>query len=383
MLPEHLVVVVLGVRSSALLPVMIAVAMPILLDAILFHLLPNLTRADIFFAVTVDPGFRQTTQARKIIRQFRRAVWIHSTLAFAVVYAAFSLERPLLGLIGIVWQLAALLFAFLLARKETMPHANVPVRHHEASLVPRSAGGTGFALLQGGPFALLVASAIYIRMIWYRIPERFPVHWGLDGRPNGWATRSFTGIYGFWLIGFTICAFIEIFAYGTLHWTRQIRATGIDAQNEAHFRRVQAGALIALEYFFAVVFNGIPFRAMGPHPEQAPNMGPFLFGTLAFIGVLVAIMIHTGQGGANLARAGTESSILAGVRTAGDRTPDQCWRAGMFYVNPNDPAVLVEKRFGIGYTLNFGRPAAWLLTAVILVLVILPLVIGFVATHSH
>jgi uncharacterized membrane protein len=38
----------------------------------------------------------------------------------------------------------------------------------------------------------------------------------------------------------------------------------------------------------------------------------------------------------------------------------------MFYVNPDDPAILVEKRFGIGYTLNFGRPAAWFVPAVAL-----------------
>jgi Family of unknown function (DUF5808) len=30
----------------------------------------------------------------------------------------------------------------------------------------------------------------------------------------------------------------------------------------------------------------------------------------------------------------------------------------MFYVNRQDPALIVEKRFGFGYTLNFGHPAA-------------------------
>jgi uncharacterized membrane protein len=34
----------------------------------------------------------------------------------------------------------------------------------------------------------------------------------------------------------------------------------------------------------------------------------------------------------------------------------------MFYVNRNDPAFFVEKRFGLGYTLNFGHPLSWALT---------------------
>lgn len=36
---------------------------------------------------------------------------------------------------------------------------------------------------------------------------------------------------------------------------------------------------------------------------------------------------------------------------------------GVFYANREDPAVVVPKRFGIGWTLNLGRPASWLIVA--------------------
>ena len=42
-----------------------------------------------------------------------------------------------------------------------------------------------------------------------------------------------------------------------------------------------------------------------------------------------------------------------------DLTPDDCWKLGIFYYNPRDPALMVEKRFGIGYTLNFGNRLSW------------------------
>jgi len=38
---------------------------------------------------------------------------------------------------------------------------------------------------------------------------------------------------------------------------------------------------------------------------------------------------------------------------------DKFWKWGVFYFNPNDPAVFVEKRFGLGTTLNFARWQAW------------------------
>lgn len=54
-------------------------------------------------------------------------------------------------------------------------------------------------------------------------------------------------------------------------------------------------------------------------------------------------------------------------------TPDKCWKWRVFYVNPNDPAIFVKKRYGIGYTLNFGNRWSWAVVALILVAVILPL----------
>jgi uncharacterized membrane protein len=74
---------------------------------------------------------------------------------------------------------------------------------------------------------------------------------------------------------------------------------------------------------------------------------------------------------ATLAVATVRISRLPSPAT-GDGTPDRCWKAGLFYVNPEDPAVFVPKRAGIGYTLNFGRPAGW---AALLAILAVPLAI--------
>jgi uncharacterized membrane protein len=53
----------------------------------------------------------------------------------------------------------------------------------------------------------------------------------------------------------------------------------------------------------------------------------------------------------------------------GDKTPDECWYAGgLFYFNREDPAILVEKRFGFGYTLNMARAESWMMMGVFLAL---------------
>lgn len=45
------------------------------------------------------------------------------------------------------------------------------------------------------------------------------------------------------------------------------------------------------------------------------------------------------------------------------RDDDKYWRGGLFYVNREDHALLVPRRFGLGWTLNFGNPRTAMLLA--------------------
>ncbi|WP_158824757.1 DUF5808 domain-containing protein [Mucilaginibacter lacusdianchii] len=49
------------------------------------------------------------------------------------------------------------------------------------------------------------------------------------------------------------------------------------------------------------------------------------------------------------------------------------WKWGMFYYNPDDGAVWVEKRNNMGWTLNFAHKAAYLW---LLLLVVVPVLIA-------
>jgi len=44
----------------------------------------------------------------------------------------------------------------------------------------------------------------------------------------------------------------------------------------------------------------------------------------------------------------------------GYNTADLNWLGGLTYFKPDDPALFVEKRLGIGYDLNFWNPCAWI-----------------------
>jgi uncharacterized membrane protein len=53
-----------------------------------------------------------------------------------------------------------------------------------------------------------------------------------------------------------------------------------------------------------------------------------------------------------------------------DYDEDSYWKGGLFYFNRNDPSIFVEKRFGVGWSLNFANPLGYIIFIVPLVVVL-------------
>jgi uncharacterized membrane protein len=115
------------------------------------------------------------------------------------------------------------------------------------------------------------------------------------------------------------------------------------------------------EYFLAMVF-GVTALLPLVHPTLNPTLIAVSIGvtTVALAGISIFVLVRMGQGGsAGAAEDGSNEPV-------GDRTLDRYWKAGVIYFNRNDPALVVEKRFGIGYTFNMAHPLAWVVLAVVI-----------------
>jgi uncharacterized membrane protein len=338
----------------------------VVLSGLLLYKLPGLTRPDIYFSVTIKPDFRQSESAREVLARYQREIVVQSLLALALIILAIRLRMPGALVVGLLWQVAGFFIAFLRARQEVMPHGVEPSALREADLAPDRTELPGGWLAQSAPFAILIATGIWLRMHWSEIPDRFPVHWGLDGRPNGWASRTLAGVFAPLVIGVTVCGGLFLLNYAIAAFSRRIRVSGPAAGTELRFKHIMLSIMLGTELFMAVLFSWVGLLALRTG-QAGPNPAFVFLGDLALVAIITYAVIRTGQGGTKL--AGSEQSAFDSrgeTAPIGDRTPDRCWKAGMFYVNPDDPAVMVESRFGVGYTFNLGRPLVW----VILVLLV-------------
>lgn len=332
----------------------------IVLVAVASHLAPQLTPRDIFFSVTVSPEFRDGPVAQSIRQRYCVEIWF---LAFAA--SAFVVTSPMPMVSGpmLLAQTLGASVAFANARRAVLPHGAVPATIREAEIGPRP-GLPGGLAGQLGPFVILLATAAYLALNWDDVPARFPTHWNLAGTADGWTTKSVGGVFRGVSVGLVICGMMWFTSYAVLHWTRLPRVSGREGQRNRHVRRLNLAATLASEYLVALLLAWTAVVAMFRGPDSQPRL-PVAFRVAPFV-LLIA--------GAVAIRVVRRSAASDGA-AFGDTTPDACWIFGQLYVNRRDPALFVEKRMGLGYTLNMGNPLAWLVITVFLTGIAIPLLL--------
>ncbi len=332
-----------------------------------FWMLPQWTRPGIYFGVTVQPDFRKTPEAQRLLLRYRLEAMIHVAISFAMILASALPRYSFFSIIGAIWLAVGPLTAFVEAHKRVQRHAVQAVTVREAVLEPRSTGTPGGWIVQVGPFAILFATGVFLHFHWDEIPARFPVHWGIDGRPNGWSSRTPMGVYGPLLLGTVISAGMWLTANTLLRSARIVdRARPVLVLHD--FAHRVGLFLLLIEFFLAVVFSCVGLLPL-------TGTMPVMIATILMLPAVFVLIVWLNKG-----RAHIESSDETNPEAAGDGTPDECWKFGALYFNPDDAALWVEKRVGIGYTMNFAHISAWIIMALTL---LVPLTLGLMALRNR
>ncbi len=353
----------MNVLKIAMLPPLV---WPQLLVGLLLHVIPDLTRSGLFFGVTVDPRFRESSGARAIRRRYGMAVWLATlvAIAFGVIAASAvtGANRVPATLVAVVthrglpyvpWilQFAVALWAYVRANRVTRPNAVRPASVVQVELPSRSEPTSAIVAVLALPLASLGLLAAWIAAHWRNIPDRLAVHWSISG-PDRWVSTTPASVTALLSLHGVVCSLLALLAWGLLQGSRHVATYGEAAQREQRFRGRTLTLVVIAEYFS--VFPA--WAVLLAVPASAMRIWAIAFA--AAILVIAGILVVSGQGG-------SRGLTRSGGAPVGDRTDDRYWTWGLIYFNRADPAFLVEKRFGIGYTFNFGHPFAWALLALI------------------
>ncbi len=335
--------------------------------------MPHLMRPGLYFAVTVDPEFRDGEVGRRALSRYRLVVALGTAAALALGITARPGMGRWLAIAGPpLLAVLAMVTGLVLARRLVLPHAAEPRMEREARLAERATPLPGGIVGQSGPFLLLAAAAGWLAVHWPEMPERIPIHWDLAGRPDRWVGKSPAAALGPLFLTVVNCGMLLLVAGAVSRWSRRIAAAGPRARREESFRRITLWILLGSEYLGAGITVWLTLAMTAGGRQLRPGPVGLLAVVAVGIAVMVVVLVRAGQGGSRL-----EPAAEAGAGTGpGDGTEDRSWKAGIIYWNRRDPALFVEKRFGIGYTLNFGNPWSWVLLLVFLAPGFIVLLIG-------
>lgn len=201
---------------------------------------------------------------------------------------------------------------------------------------------------------------------WSELPQRFPVHWNARMEADGWATRSLLGVFGPLAFGAAMVAFVGLVGWVSVRATRPGRPSPAALAGDRAQRRSMLRALYLTQWTMAVVFSLAGLLPLAHAAGRAEELAGWIVGValaLAFVAVPLYLLIAFWRRRDDY--PGTDP---------GTDADDRPWKGGLVYWNPDDPSVFVAKRLGIGYTLNFARPAAWV---ALVVMVALPLLLAW------
>ncbi len=339
------------VLSSALLALVLAIAL----------VLPSITSPTVPFGVRVPP---QHADDPTVVRQTRIYRWrvLLSGIATAgigvVIYGVTGetllLPLSVLVLDGVWW------CCFFLANHEIRAakaaggwyknlHQGIAVDTGLRTDPPR------FPWLWLAPALIITAATVVIGVISYpSMPGMLAVHYGANGAPNRLAAKSVGTAFSLVFVQIGVTALLVGIAaaifrsrpdidpahpVGSARWYRQYMSLG-------------AKALLGL---VAMIDLGMLGSSLLMWTGTVTPWAPLVVVLPILAAVVVAVAI--------LARNNRERNDAEEDTGLIHRDDDKHWRGGLFYINREDHALMVPRRFGLGWTLNFGNPRAAMLLA--------------------
>lgn len=224
-------------------------------------------------------------------------------------------------------------------------------------------------------FIYLVPCLIPIGLIIYTIiqypllPDLIPTHWGIDGKPDAFTNKTVFSAISLPLILLVLQGMMLAINEFTKKSGIKINAVNKKRSRAQQllFRKYTSWFLFITTLLSTILLSFLQLTIIHDHLGNATLRLTIPFGFL-FILLLLTITyaVKVGQSGARL-KINVTDEEMEGITNYDD---DTFWKAGLFYVNKDDPSVFVEKRFGIGWTLNYGNPFGYLILFIPLVIII-------------
>lgn len=340
-----------------------------------YGMMPFLTQKTIAFGVRIPSDMRQHPFLSLVLRRYWLGEGLAAILVLLIVHFSHLVRSPASGsaiLLGLTLILLALnyVLAFLAVRARKVKEGWYENRHQASLAVPGATKLNPWLWLWWEIPAWALALGLFVAGVlrYPYLPRRIPVHFNSQGVANGWMNKNiFVVIFP---VGISVSAIL--LATGILWLVVFKTRPDLDPsepQNSTarsqifHRRMIISLDILALASVFTTSLAALSTWGI-ISPSALPKIIPVAM--LIALAAIFAITMKTGQEGRRVRPVSSEKTDSVHY------DDDRFWKGGMVYYNPNDPKILVDKRFGVGWTLNFARPSVWVGLVVLILIALFP-----------
>ncbi|MCU1573116.1 MAG: hypothetical protein JWO93_1198 [Micrococcaceae bacterium] len=334
---------------------------------VLALVLPSINSPTVPFGVRVPAGHADDPTVVRQTRLYRRRVLLSGivvAVAGAIVYEVTGetllLPLPLLVLVGI-WYGCFFLANHGIRAAKAAGNWFEGLRQGIAVDTALRTDPQPFPLLWLAPALIITTATVVIGVITYpSMPEMLTMHYGANGVSDRLAAKSVGTAFSlvFLQVGLTaLLVGIAVAIYRSHPDIDPAHPLG----SSRWYRRYMSLGIKALLGLVAMIDLGMLGLSLLMWTGTVTPWAPLIVALPILAAVVVAVVV--------LARNNRERD--AGEQDTGltHRDDDKNWHGGLFYINPDDPALMVPRRFGLGWALNFGNPRAAMLLAGVLALI--------------
>ena len=216
------------------------------------------------------------------------------------------------------------------------------------------------------PMGVTVFLIAFTLLNYERMPDNIAVHWGPSGAADDWIEKSY-----FTAISLpTVMLMMQCMMWGIVDSIkRSAIKLSVNHQEESlesqlKMRKFASWSMMLLSYSLTILLSVLQLSNIYPAMAEGEKLLPLFIAYLVLVlgGLLVFVWKMREW------RLNYTDSVTSKIT---DVDEDRYWIGGLIYMNREDPSIFIEKRFGVGWTMNFANPRGYIVIFLPLVILLL------------
>lgn len=225
-----------------------------------------------------------------------------------------------------------------------------------------------FKILFGICIGLSLASFLYVLLSYKNMPDTIITHWGAYGKPDGYSEKNIINVFFTSFIDISMVLLFALIGIGSIAGNTYIDDKNLEVNRKKALKYLNGigYSFLALTLSIQAITSTIPIFMV-----QEKDMPMWL--TLGSCIVPIFIVVPVIYFYLMLSNIKPKNRNMYTVEN-----DDEKWIYGFIYYNKEDSKLMVEKRLGMGWSINMAHTLGKVITIILVLITVGSLLICFI-----